>query len=78
MGIDDNIPISTGLAPSCSKKLVSNTPLVMLRKTPAKTPSIVDALRLVRIVWVEILGCGGGFTEADPAGGSNIFTGWDR
>ena len=72
MGIDDSIPISTGLAPSCSKKLVSNTPPVILTKTAAKMPSSVEALRLVLISCVESWCCGGGCTDAE-AGGSSIF-----
>lgn len=56
MGIDDSKPISTGVAPSWSKKLISNTPPVMLEKIVAKTPSIVDALRLVLVACLEIFG----------------------
>jgi hypothetical protein len=54
MGIDDSKPISTGVAPSWSKKLISNTPPVMLEKIVAKTPSIVDAFRLVLVACLEI------------------------
>ena len=43
------MPISIGLAPTWSKKLVSNTPPVILIKIAANTPSMVEALRLVRI-----------------------------
>jgi len=76
MGIDDSIPISTELAPSWSKKLVSNTPPVMLVKIVAKMPSIVEALRLVLTACVEIICCDSGdCTDADAPGGSSIFEG---
>lgn len=83
MGIEESIPISSGFAPNCSKKLVSNTPLVMLEKTAAKTPSQVEALRLVRMADLEI--CGGTETSCvadsalvesiSTAGADNVSTG---
>lgn len=57
MGIEDSNPISTGVAPSFSKKLVSNTPLVVALKIAARMPSSVDAWRLVRRASLEIF-CG--------------------
>jgi hypothetical protein len=69
MGIEESIPISTGLAFSWSKKLVSNTPLVTLEKIAAKTPSMVDAFRLIRSANLEIC-CGsiGAICVPAPAG----------
>src|SRR3569832_2112714 len=48
MGIDESKPISTLVAPSSNKKLVSKTPPVTPLKIVAKTPSRVAARRLVR------------------------------
>lgn len=56
IGIEESIPTSRGFAPNWSKKLVSKTPLVTLEKMAAKTPSIVEALRLVRRTGLEIIG----------------------
>ncbi len=74
MGIDESNPISTGLACSLSRKLVSNTPLVVAEKIVASTPSRVDACRLVRIPCLKLLFNGGAGTIGAGAGkGSRIF-----
>ncbi len=64
------MPISVGLAPSSSKKLVSNTPPVMLEKRVAKTPSAVAALKLVRISSLETLRLVGSDRREVDFGGS--------
>ena len=64
MGIDDSKPISTLVAPSSNKKLVSKIPVVALLKIVAKTLSTVDARRLVRIAALEIVRGGLGTTTA--------------
>jgi len=58
MGIDADSPISTGLACSSTKKLLSNTHPTMLEKTVANTPSIVEAFKLVRSASLGILESG--------------------
>ena len=56
-----------------SKKLVINTPVVVAPKMTARTPSSVDALRVVRRACLVIF-CGGvvGSIGADLKRGSNI------
>jgi len=56
MGIELIMPNTIGLASNSTKKLLSKTPPVPIEKTAAKTPSIVEALKLVRIASLEIRG----------------------
>jgi hypothetical protein len=75
MGIDESKPISTLVAPSSSKKLVSKTPPVTPLKRVAKTPSRVDARRLVRTDALDSDRGGSGTTTAsDNALFSETFT----
>ncbi len=49
MGMAESSPISTLVAPSCSKKLLSKTSAVTQEKKAEKTPSKVEAFRLERM-----------------------------
>ena len=72
IGIDESNPISIGLACSLSRKLVSNTPVVVAENTVARTPSSVEALRLLRIACMDLF-CGGvGTMGSDAARGSRV------
>ena len=67
------MPISIGLAWSSIKKLLSNTPPVMVEKMVAKTPSLVEAAKLWRITALEIataLGASGNDSAMGAAGDS--------
>jgi hypothetical protein len=64
MGIEDTSPISTLVAPSCSKKLLISTPVVTQVKMLAKTLSRVKAFKLERISALEIPPCLSGFSAA--------------
>jgi hypothetical protein len=49
--MEDSIPIITGLAFNSTKKLESKTPVTMVKYIDVKTPSTVEALRLIRIAF---------------------------
>jgi hypothetical protein len=74
MGIEESKPISTGVAPSRSRKLTSSTPPVILEKIVANTPSRIDAVRLVRILCLITLGVElGGHCDGDIKEGLDPF-----
>jgi hypothetical protein len=75
MGIEDTSPISTLVAPSCSKKLLSSTPVVTQVKILAKTLSRVKAFKLERISALEIPSCVSGFSAA--TGKLGVKGGWE-
>ena len=51
IGMEDSIPIINGLAFNSTRKLESKTPVTMVKYIDVKTPSIVQALRLIRIAF---------------------------
>jgi hypothetical protein len=73
MGVEANSPICRGVASSSTRKLLSNTPPVILEKTVAKTPSSVEARRLARMSFFEIfVGSVGGTRDSTARLGTEI------
>jgi hypothetical protein len=53
MGIEDSIPNITGVASNSTNKLLTKIPPVLKLKIDAKIASIVEACKLVRMVFLE-------------------------